>query len=225
MNTVIGILATDDGIARDPGQRRSRWATPASEIRAVQAPWIPVDRDHSGDWLGQVIHLERRHGNLWCVAEVDTEPTIRVRVGDDVVDLPEPFFFSVERTPFDEDILIRSVALTSRPARLGAHPVTWFRGGLAHRSGWHVDWQLRPLIARAGESRYTRHGGPLMIRDAKPPGAGLTRLARSSGYTGGYLDENGEHIPTTRGGPVGYDEEGRPHTLMVRPCGSILSVR
>jgi len=191
MNTILGVIATQDGIASDPTQRRSRWATPAAEIRAVQPAYVPVDVEHTGQWCGEVLHLERdERGSVWCLAEVDAAPAVRVRVGADIVDVPSEFFFSIERTPFDTDILVRSVSLTRRPARLGAKPVTWFPGDLSDRSGWHIDWQLRPLIARASESNYTRHGGPLLIRDTRPPAALLTRLG-----PGFYVDRDGEPVP------------------------------
>jgi len=170
MNTVIGIVADELGLAHDPAQRRSRWATPASELRPTQPARIPVDIEHDGDWCGQVLHLERDdHGRVWALAHVDATPSVRVLVGDETIDVPHDLYFSIERTPFDTDILIRSVALTRRPARLGAHPVTWYPGSLADRSGWHTDWRHRPLIARASETRYTRHGGPLVIHDTEPP--------------------------------------------------------
>jgi len=205
MNTVIGILATKDGIASDPTQRRSRWSTPAAEIRAVQPAYVPVDVEHTGDWCGEVVHLERdERGSVWCLAQVEAAPAVRVRVGRDVVDVPSQFFFSIERTPFDTDILVRSVSLTRRPARLGARPVVWYEGGLSDRGGWHTDWSLRPLITRAAEANYTRHGRPLTIHNTNPM-AGFTRLG-----PGFYVDQDGEPVPISgatmhvRGGQLQY---------------------
>ena len=194
MNTVIGVLATEDGVAHDPTSHRRAWATRSSDIRASQASRIPVDLEHDGQPVGEVIHLERdRHGSLWAVAQVDAAPTVAVRVGNDIVDVPTELYFSLSRTPFDEDILIRSVALTSRPARISARPVTWYPGGLVEHVGWHIPWQQRDLIHRANESRYTRHRGSLVIHDTRPAVL-ATRVT-----DGLYLDDDGEPVPL--GGP------------------------
>jgi hypothetical protein len=64
MKTVYGILADKDGLAWDttlvqgqnrPELRTRAWATPAEEVRRVQAPRIPIDQDHDHRWIGELV--------------------------------------------------------------------------------------------------------------------------------------------------------------------------
>lgn len=170
--TVLGVLADPDGLASNPEARTTHWASPAAGYRADQPRFIGVDRDHDGRWVGRVVYLERRHGNLWCVAEVDDTPTVAVRVGNETVHVETPLYFSAEtHSDHGRDIVLRSVALTAFPARLDARPVRWFAGGLDRRSAWNLDWHIeRGLIGRAGEARHTQHGQrSLLIAGDRPP--------------------------------------------------------
>lgn len=170
-HTVIGILADREGFAYNPEARTRAWSTPAAEIKPVQDPTIPVDRDHDGRPVGRVVHLEHAHGSLWCVAEVDTEPHVLVRVGADTLKAETPLYFSAERWGGPEigGLLLRSVALTPSPARISARPLTWFEGGLDQRGSWKLEHPLKGLVARAAEADFTRHGRPLVVHDDADP--------------------------------------------------------
>jgi len=181
-HTVVGILCDEIGAAYDPMQRTRLWTTPAGEIRREQADWIPVDREHDHQWVGQVVHLERHAGRLWCVVEVDAEPFVSVRVGDEIVRVSAPHYWSAERvsTPDDRDVILRSMALTTSPARIAAQPLLWFDGGLDDRGSWlldkrRLDGHLGGLVTRAAETRH--RSGPLIVHDDQPlhPGARADR--------------------------------------------------
>jgi hypothetical protein len=129
MNTVYGILADADGLASNtlavqgatgPELRKSCFATPAAEIRSVQAPRIPIDRAHDRHWCGEIVYLERRDGNLWAVGHVDGDviAAVEVRVGSETVNVEHDLFWSAasEMTEDFRDIALSSVALTARGA-------------------------------------------------------------------------------------------------------------
>jgi hypothetical protein len=201
MNTVVGILSDPDGLAYD---RTRYWASPASEYRSLQAARIPVDRDHDGRWVGRVVHLERSHGSLWAVAEVSVGPYVGVWVGDERVEVePEALYWSAERTPFDGDVLLRSLAITMSPARIAAQPLLWFEGGLANRGNWQLDGRrldqpLAGILERADKSRFRR--GPIAIHDRDQPAvdpslAHWRRLARGAASSGDPEDDGLHHGP------------------------------
>jgi HK97 family phage prohead protease len=168
--TVYGILADELGHARRPELRKA-WATPAAEVRSVQAPRIPVDRDHDHRWCGELIHLERAGGNLWAVAEVDDSVTseVHVRVGSELRSAEVPMYWSATRRGGDDyGIELLSVALTPTPARVAARPVT-FREGRAHlAAGRTSDPFERALLKRAAEAQLTRHGRPIVVHGGDP---------------------------------------------------------
>jgi hypothetical protein len=180
VNTVVGVLCDRDGLASTgylaqgplgPEVRTRAWATPSGEVREEQAPTIPVDYCHDGRKLGEVRYLERdEHGRLWCVAEVEAQPYVNVEVGDDVVPVATPMYFSVDRKhdPGYTNLLIRSVAITASPARVGARsqPLQWWPGDLSDRSGWTTNPVTRQLLNRAAESKLRhRSGEPLRVHD------------------------------------------------------------
>lgn len=191
--TVLGVLADELGHAHDPDQPGATWPGPADEYRDLQPDRIPIDLDHNGRPVGQVIHLERHRGNLWCVGEVDgAQPAVAVRVGDDVVHVEDDLFWSAQRLGDvnGQNILLRSVAITWAPARVTAHsqPLLWFEGNLGDRGSWLLDKRritghLADLIERAAEARHDRchHREGLPIYDVAEPPA----LARSSGASAG----------------------------------------
>jgi hypothetical protein len=180
VNTVIGILCDRDGLASTgylaqgplgPEVRTRAWATPSGEVCEEQPSTIPVDYCHDGRKLGEVRYLERdEHGRLWCVAEVEAQPYVNVEVGDDVVPVATPMYFSVDRigTADYRDLILRSVSITASPARVGARslPLQWWPGGIDSRSGWHTDTITRGLLNRAAESKLRhRHNEPLRVHD------------------------------------------------------------
>ena len=126
MQTCFGVLASADGHAyrTELEQRGGRaelrtraWASPAGRYRSVQDPSIPVDRDHDGRAVGQVVYLERdRYDRIHAVAHVrdDVGPVTLVEVGDEVVPVETEMYWSASVLQDDQndDLLLRSAALT-----------------------------------------------------------------------------------------------------------------
>jgi hypothetical protein len=164
MNTVYGIVCDELGHARNG---RRAWATPAAEVRSSQDP-IPVDRDHDHRWVGEVIQMERAHGNLVAVAHVaDDVATVPVRVGEELRHVQAPMFWSATRIGGGEaGILITSLALTAFPARVAATPVTFRAGDIALAAYRASDRTERELLRRAADAHRTRRAGdPVYVRD------------------------------------------------------------
>jgi HK97 family phage prohead protease len=186
MNTVYGIVADADGLAANtvmvqgrtgPELRKSCFATPAAEVRSVQAPKIPIDRAHDRQWCGEIVYLERRDGNLWAVGHVDGDviPAVDVRVGSETVRVTTDVYWSAEAR-MDEsyrDIELRSVALTARSARVAARPVRIVPGSLDYpgvTARWQLDKADRELLERAVQARRERaNGAPLVIANLGAP--------------------------------------------------------
>jgi hypothetical protein len=164
--TIVGILANTDDPSRDG--RGKYWATRADDFADTQDARIPIDTHHDGITIGEVIHLERdAWGRLWCVGQADTTAidaasVIRVRSSHELatrrfdrfaihvepVNLTAKLYWSSDAL-FDDSndtLLLRSVALTTRPARVLATPVEVYPGGL------HLDaarqWGMRSSSAR-----------------------------------------------------------------------------
>jgi phage head maturation protease len=187
-NTVFGILCDELGHAADelleqgpsrPELGLRAWATPAAEVRTVQAPRIPIDFNHDGRPIGELIYLERSAGNLWAVAHVDQRirPAVSVEVGGIATAVSTPFYFSASRigTPDFRDVLIDSVALTELSARVAAQPVTFLSGMLDHRGAadrhaWALkDGFTRDLLTRAAHAHLDRRrGDPICVNDPQP---------------------------------------------------------
>lgn len=205
--TVVGVLATELGHAM-AGARA--WSSPALEYRAAQPARVPIDFDHTADWCGEVVFLERYDRRLWCIGQVDGPPTTAVRLGAEVVEVETPLYWSAERvsTADDRDILLRSVALTAFPASVGATPTRWYEGDLAHRGQWHMDsTYVRGLVKRAGEAQHRRNGGPLTVhehdwRDGVTDGRPLPGLDNAPPPGAGFVDERGRHVSGWRRGPA-----------------------
>lgn len=199
MNTVFGELFTADGLATTqvlvqgpsrPEVRRHHWASPASELRAIQAEHVPIDLSHDGRPRGELVHLERRHGRVFAVGHIDTDvtATTAVRVGDHTVHLETDLFWSAERRSTEDfrDLILDSVALVPATARLSAQPVTILPGALDHRAAprrWNLpSGYPRDLLERAATSYCDRRlegGGPLVVHDdhrgSAPATTALTR--------------------------------------------------
>jgi hypothetical protein len=93
---------------------RSVSAQPGGNFRGQQPAAIPVDWEHRIP-LGEVVHLERRDGNLAAVAVVD--------LPDEAVDDDLPLYFSGEiegsysnDSLVGDDLVLRSLAITLNPA-------------------------------------------------------------------------------------------------------------
>jgi HK97 family phage prohead protease len=182
-NTVVGVLADADGLAANtvtvPGRhgpelRKSCFATGAAEFRSVQPPRIPIDRAHDRQWVGEIVYLERRNGNLWAVGHVDDAviPAVDVQVGREAVRVTTDAYWSAATESTDDyrDIALTSVALTARSARVAAQPVTFLPGKLDHgdapRRWTTLDAPMRELLMRAARAHLDRpRGTPLVIAD------------------------------------------------------------
>jgi hypothetical protein len=185
--TVFGLLADDLGHASG-GDGRA-WATPAAEIRSVQARSIPITREHDPhDVVGEVVYLQRDRGGVWAVGQIDdgVSETISVRVAGDLVKVPAPLFWSASRlsTPDFRDVLIQAIGLTTSPARICARPVELLPGRLdSRRPRWsNLPDSTRDLLTRAAgdhlDRRRTR--APLVVRHV---GVELAPLTPSSGWS------------------------------------------
>jgi hypothetical protein len=164
--TVYGIALDKVGTATAGGRY---WSTPSGLLRTVQDTEIPVDVDHRGGTVGQVIYIERtRGGQVWVVAHVNDDVTAEtpVRVGTELRSVATPFYWSVSRLGSEKlGYVLDSVALTASPARITARPVT-FRDGNAHMAAFtSVDRFERALLKRANEYHLRRHGDPLIVCD------------------------------------------------------------
>lgn len=215
-HVVIGLVATPDGLAADFTRDRGAWSSPADEYRTIQPRHIPVDLNHDGNKVGEVIHLEQTPAGIWAVAQLDIgEPCVRVKIGRDVIELKgEATYFSATKSADldDRDIELLSVAVVHRTARLGAGALRWYAGDLYERGSWVLDSFVRGLLDRATETSHTRHNGPHRIRrhQATPT---YTRVAGDL-----WLDERGEPVPRNQGWTDSYGP------LHIRPS-KIIGVR
>jgi HK97 family phage prohead protease len=160
--TVYGVALDKIGIASSAGRY---WSTPSALLRSVQNPVIPVDIEH-GQVCGQVIYLERRHGQVWVVGHVsdDVSPHVPVRVGTELRHVETDFYWSVSRIGAPEHgYVLDSVALTASPARVSARPVTFLDGNAAMAASKSTDWHERDLLKRAYDYDLRRHGDPMIV--------------------------------------------------------------
>jgi hypothetical protein len=182
VNTAFGVLADELGHAASevltqgpyrPELRRRAWASPALQYRSVQDAVIPVDLNHDGWPVGQLVYLERARGRLWAVAHLQEHvtPAVQVRVAGETVSVEHPLYWSASRFEDEEDgsLLLESVALTPRTARVMAQPVKIVHGTLDY-PGVTARWQLEPsdagLLERAVQARRERPDGALIVHDA-----------------------------------------------------------
>jgi hypothetical protein len=233
---VYGVLADELGLSSDrfleqgslgPELRLRAWATPAAEVRTRQAAHIPVDRDHDGIAVGELVHLERRFGKLWAVAEVSdsVNPITYVRVGDKTIGLESDLYWSGSRlsTPDFEDVIFDSVALTPSTCRVAARPVKFLEGALDYRGctrRWEqLDKLERELLELAAQTVYNRRGqrgAPLYVHDQERERS-LEGLSEREKHF--LLVEQADAL--AEGG--NYDEAWKNRPLRYRP-GRILSV-
>jgi HK97 family phage prohead protease len=182
--TVYGVALDPIGAAMDGGRY---WSTPSALLRSVQNDTIPVDRDHSGHPVGQVIYIERARGRVWIVAEVDdtiaperlvrfyppppTSP-LEKRAGPELRTVPVPFYWSVSRIGGpDHGFVLNSVALVQQTARVAPDPVV-FRDGDACMAAFRSKNEFeRDLLNRAHEYDLRRHGAALVVVDQDASGS------------------------------------------------------
>jgi hypothetical protein len=89
-NTVFGILCDELGHAADelleqgpsrPELGLRAWATPAAEVRTVQAPRIPIDFNHDGRPIGELIFGALGRESVGCGARGSADSASRERGG------------------------------------------------------------------------------------------------------------------------------------------------
>ena len=110
-----------------------------------------------------------------------------------MVPVPTSLYFSAEGSTDDGQVVLTSVAITHRPARIAAQPLRWLEGDLGKRSRWTIERGgiEHQLVHRAAETNYARFGrtaqaihnqptprrdqleptGPMLIRSAETVGA------------------------------------------------------
>jgi HK97 family phage prohead protease len=135
-------------------------ATPALEYRSVLAPQISVDVDHDRI-VGEVKFLERTSRALSAVCQIDA-----TSVGEG------PWYFSPEvnirRHEGGQDVELRRLAITRKPASIGLGAVEAFPGTLAEAASKIVyqHGYNGQLVKRAHEyNRKRRRGEPLEIHE------------------------------------------------------------
>jgi uncharacterized protein len=166
---------------------------PAGGVRVVQPEKIPIDYCHTGPELGQVIYAERTSRYLWLVGQIrdDVSPAIGVKINGDVIPVETAMFWSgmFDSNMAGKDTVIRSAAVTPRPAQTCLEPLVWLEGGLDCRTAWR-RWNLphgypRQLLERACMAHLDRrrNGGPIIVVDHGPgtrPAAGTSRYERTA---------------------------------------------
>jgi HK97 family phage prohead protease len=171
---VSGVVASPDGYCAwdiatgdtsEDGTLRARrhriWRHDPPEAYAAEQPArIPVLIDHrAGQEVGEVLHLERRHGQLYAVAEVDLDyedvQGMDLRWSSGTVGTTRP-------------LRIRELSLTAEPASVGLPPVKFCPEPTLTRAIAHPG--NRPLLQGAIEARKRRTSGdPLWIYDHDAP--------------------------------------------------------
>jgi hypothetical protein len=144
--TIVGRFADELGHYRSP---TGPGAIPAANYRAEQPRAILLDLDHGDETVGQVDYLEADAG-LWAVAESPL---------DGLAEIDAPVYYSPEVAHRDgRDAELHGLALTHRPASVGAVPVTIVPGSLAAAAARSTG-ELHARLARAVAYRQSRRPG------------------------------------------------------------------
>jgi hypothetical protein len=197
---IAGCCIDEDGLAQhleatpDPiigfTVKKTFSCVPAAELAHKQPVHIPVDRNHDGQHIGAVRHLERCARGIWAIAEVN----------DDVELIGRAFSASVVRARGGDPWIIDSLSLTDQPAMIGCHPVAIIgrehpdAAGMARlrARGHHL---LVGLLERAAARRprepLTLDGQPVHEREH----ALLLRSDAGGAGIDGVTWRNGEPIP------------------------------
>ena len=123
--------------------------------RPEQASDIPIDRQHTGHRLGQIVHLERaRDGRLIAVGVLDDDPHEHGA-------FISPGTNFVGSLRFHRDVVLDHVAVVEGTASVGAPPYQLVHGDV--RTGGHAVNKatagLVPLLDRARRAvEQRRHG-------------------------------------------------------------------
>lgn len=155
-----GALSFDGSVARDD---RSFGAFPAAEYRSTQPATIPVNVEHQGDAVGELVHIENLGGNLVAVATVSGCPWL-------LSNQRAPVYWSAEISYRGDgrDIELTGLAVVESPAVVGMPALTVHPGDVrelgskvtAYRT---PEQQLLKRAAATHQRRRYRSGEPIRI--------------------------------------------------------------
>ena len=224
--------AWDGQVARE---HREYKAIPATEYRTAQPNHIPINREHRGPTLGEIVHLERDDCGISAVAVVENFPELALPHDGD-------WYFSGELAHcLGRDCEIRGVGIVRDPAVVGLRPLDVHLGDVRNhgvRARWHNRTPQVRLLERAGatyDRRQRRSRDPLTIEDlGRAPateerhrGTAPTEHRPSITHdpNAGWLDERGNPIPGRATGVRRLLPDGSTADIEHRPGGAILAVR
>ena len=154
--TVWGDAGGPGQIAADRSSYSGKFVSGRSDRSLSLEPpaeGVPVDCDHDGNYIGELVHAELGNDDrLRCVAVVE---------GLDLDRADAPVFFSPltemvggvnERSYVAREANLLALALTFETARLGAFPVSWLPGDVRDplaRYKWSPSSLTDPVIRRA----------------------------------------------------------------------------
>ena len=205
MTLLVGQLGSADGASMNAHLddrlelRYSAHTCRADSYRPTQPAVIPVDVEHRGAPVGEVLYLCQRGLGLYAVIEVD----------DDVIDLlPDPVYLSGEleglwneHTASYRDVELRAVALVARSATVGKDRARIVTGSIDDAHLYWANSTDRALLEEARDYHRARRGKlnerhhisaiPMNQRNVERLDNGLTLL-------------DGEPIPISGIGPIEY---------------------
>ena len=149
MISILGQTATPQGFARqvDLAGDADLFTMPATAFRPLHRPDLPLLMQHS-DWqVGDVRYLERsRSDGLLALATIEDDT-----FSDLLADGPWYLSAGVRATPAKmpneyEDIRLKEISLTRRPAVRGTRPLVWShhdvtKGGGGQPSDMALNWR------------------------------------------------------------------------------------
>lgn len=192
---VLGQLASADGASFQRGgyETRSIYMAPARSYRRTQPTHIPIDINHDGDAVGEVLFLTHRDHGLFAVGEID----------DDVAEmLPERCYLSAEaegrwneQTLTYNDLELTGAALVAESATVYKAPVTKMVGTIDDAHLYHHN-PHRALLREAADyvkdrrwHRYEPHHitGMTLEQRQEPPIVRSGRPGAIEFSSGGYV--------------------------------------
>lgn len=225
--TVVGIACAEDDVGAQyfRGGRLERAESFRKLIPEIPSGGVPIDVEHGGQPVGEMVHAELDSGGRLGVVAV-------VEDGDWLLGYGGPVYFSPELLTIAPGVHTRAVAiadaaalvslsLTDSPATISAHPLTVMPGDARRqpdRMGWPMSWRAEhALLSRCvdglPESRVEarHHRARRIYRDPV-----VTRIADHF-----WIDEHGEPVAGHTRKVI--DAEGHAVELCIRPS-TILSV-
>jgi phage head maturation protease len=157
--TLAGMLTTADGTAMHYSASGAVVDIHAMDVDDLTvAPDVPIDLDHSGDHIGQLVHVERRDdGAVMAVGVVED--------CDDLLDLAadHDMYWSGEYLSYTPDGVgawighrptLISAGVTFNPATVGLWPLAVLPGDVSkryQRESWPWNIRSRDYVKRAGD--------------------------------------------------------------------------